>query len=390
MKKPENIEGDYLMKPLEGFRVLDLSQYIAGPYCSLLLETFGAEVVKIESPKGDDARSWPPIKEGFSGYFANYNGGKKSVTLDLKDTSDRAILFKLISKCDILIHNFTGHTREKLGMTYEDVVKYNDKIIYCNISGWGAEGPYKDRKGFDTIFQAVSGVTYLTGEQGRDPVKCGVPIGDVSGGMFAAMSILAAVVKKQQTGEGENIDLSMVDGLYNFLPVSAAFYSFNGKTPDRMGSGHVGKVPSQVFKCGDGKFAQISINDGQWGKLCDVLGIEEWRDSEFYSKNLNRLKCREEVVNRINEALSTMDRDTLAQKCFEAGVPCGEVKSIEDIEADPQAIFRNSIEKVDYGDVKMRFFNYPARFKDIDISVDRTIPGIGEHNEEIFSEWLGE
>lgn len=378
------------MKPLLGYRVLDLSQYIAGPYCSLLLETFGAEVVKVESPRGDDARTWPPIKDGFSGYFANYNGGKKSVALDLKVPEDREKLNRLISKCDILVHNFTARTRNKLQLDYENVSKYNDKIIYCNISGWGATGPYSDRKGFDTVFQAVAGVTNLTGEKDGEPIKCGVPIGDVSGGMFAAMSILAAVIKKQQTGEGENIDLSMVDGLYSFLPVSAAFYSFNGYTPQRMGSGHVGKVPSQVFRCGDGKYAHISINDGQWAKLCDVLGISEWRDSEFYSKNMNRLTKREEVVARINEALASMTREDLARKCFEAGVPCGEVNTIEDIENDPQAVFRNSIEKVQYGDVLMRFFNYPARFKDIDISVDRKIPEVGEHTDMIFETWLGE
>lgn len=378
------------MKPLSGIKVLDLTQYIAGPYCTMLLETFGAEVVKVENPRGDDARTWAPIRDGFSGYFANYNCGKKSVCLDMKDPEDRARLDKLIAKCDVLVHNFTGRTREKLKVGYEAVSAVNPRVIYCNISGWGATGPYKERKGFDTVFQAVAGITCLTGEKGGDPIKAGVPIGDVSGGMFAAMSILAALRERDLTGQGENIDLSMVEGLYNFLPVSMAFYSCNGRTPERMGSGHVGRVPSQVFKCGDGKFVHISLNDGQWGKFCDLMGMEDWRDDPFYKVGLNRVQARDEVVGRISGILAGMTREELSRRCFEQGVPCGEVNAIEDILADPQAAARGSIEQHSYGSVTMNFVNYPARFSGFDIKLDRTIPAVGEHTEQVFREWTGE
>ena len=372
------------MKPLKGIRVLDLTQYIAGPYCTMLLETFGAEIIKIENPKGDDARSWAPIRNGFSGYFANYNGGKKSVCLDLKSAEDRLKLDQLIKKCDIVVHNLTARTRDKLRLSYEQVAAINQSVIYCNISGWGANGPYKDRKGFDTVFQAVAGITCLTGERGGEPIKAGVPIADVSGGLFAALSIMVALRKRDKTGMGENIDLSMVEGLYNFLPVSMAFYSFNGHTPERMGSGHIGRVPSQVFKCGDGKYVHISLNDAQWGKFCDIMGMEDWRDDEFYKIGLNRVKAREKVVERIASILSGMTREELSKRCLEKGVPCGEVNAIEDILADPQVEYRKSIEQHQYGDVTMNFVNYPARFKDIDISIDRTIPEVGQHSREVF------
>ena len=378
------------MKPLEGIKVLDLSQYIAGPYCTMLLELFGAEVVKVENPKGDDARTWPPIKDGFSGYFANYNCGKKSICLDLKDPGDREKLDLLTAKCDVFVHNFTGRTREKLNMGYETISGINPKVIYCNISGWGATGPYKDRKGFDTVFQAVAGITCLTGERGGDPIKAGVPIGDVSGGMFAAMSILASLRQRDHTGKGDSIDLSMVEGLYNFLPVSMAFYSFNGHTPERMGSGHVGRVPSQVFQCGDGKFVHISLNDGQWGKFCELMGMEDWKDHEFYKVGLNRVKAREEVVSRISNILKGMTREDLSRKCFEAGVPCGEVNAIEDIIEDPQVLSRKAIEQASYGDITMNYVNYPARFRNYDIWLDRKIPAVGEHNKEVFDSWLKE
>ncbi|MDR1321050.1 MAG: CoA transferase [Gracilibacteraceae bacterium] len=376
------------MKPLRNIRVLDFSQYIAGPFCTALLGTFGAEVVKIENPKGDDARSWPPIKNGFSGYFANYNGGKKSVCLNFKDAADMETINQLTAKCDVLVHNFTASTRARLQMEYERIAAINPRIIYCNISGWGEDGPYKDRKGFDTVFQAVAGVTGLTGEQGGEPIKAGVPIGDVSGGLFAALSIMMALEKRRQTGEGENIDLSMVEGLYNFLSVSMAFYAFNGKAPERMGSGHVGRVPSQVFKCGDGKYVHISLNDGQWGKFCEIMGMDDWKEHEYYKVGLNRVESRQEVVTRISAVLSQMTLDSLSAKCLAAGVPCGEVNSLEDIERDPQAVFRHSLDYIDYDGVRMRFVNYPARFKDIDIRQDRHIPSIGEHTAAVLAEWL--
>jgi crotonobetainyl-CoA:carnitine CoA-transferase CaiB-like acyl-CoA transferase len=378
------------MKPLAGIRVLDLSQYIAGPYCTQILATFGAEVVKIESPGGDDARSWPPIKDGFSGYFANFNGGKKSLALDLKDAAGRAYLDRLIARADILVHNFTGRTRAKLNLDYDYVCSLNERLIYCNITGFGADGPYQDRKGFDTVFQAVAGVTNLTGEQGREPVKAGVPVGDISAGIYAALSIMAAIRNRDVNGKGECIDYAIVDGLLTFLSVSMAFYSFSGKTPERLGSGHVGRVPSQVFQCRDGKYVHLSINDGQWPLLCDILDLPDWRDDDFYKYNNNRITVREEIVGRLREKIGALDCAAFAGACMKKGVPCGEVNAIEDIEADPQIQWRKSIETVCYGDVTMRYANYPARYANIDTGLSRVIPQIGEHNEEIGRSWLNE
>ena len=379
------------VKPLSGIKILDLTSYIAGPYCTLLLSAFGAEVVKVESPLGDESRTWPPIKDGFSGYFANFHGGKKSFSLDLKQPESREVLNKLISKCDVFIHNYTGKTRRKLDMGYDTVARLNPNVIYCNISGFGASGPYEDRKGFDTIFQAMSGVTWLTGEKGGSPIKAGVPIGDVSGGLFAALSVMAAVHKRSLTGKGEYIDMALVDGLVNFLPVALSFYSFTGKSPARLGSQHPGRVPSATFLCADGKYVHISVTDGQWGRLCDILGIPEWREDEFYKLNNNRVKAREEVMAKISAAIGNFERADLVKQCMEQGIPCGEVFSIDEIENDPQIQFRNTIDKVQQDNgLLVRYANYPAKFKEMDVSLDRNVPKVGQHNEEVLKNWLGE
>lgn len=378
------------MKPLENIKILDLSSYIAGPYSTLLLSMLGATVVKVESPKGDDSRTWPPIRDGFSGYFANFNGGKKSFALDLKDPESRPVLDRLISKCDVFLHNFTGRTRRKLNMEYEAIAAVNPNVIYCNVSGFGADGPYGDRKGFDTIFQAVSGVTNLTGVKGGDPIKCGVPIGDVSGGVFTALSIMAALYQRQLTGKGEYIDLSLTDCLVNFLPVAMAFYSFNGVTPKRMGSEHPGRVPSSTFLCGDGRFVQISVTDGQWPRLCGILGLDDWGEHEFYKLNINRIQAREEVMARLGAQIKQKDSRALEKECMEAGIPCGVVNDIEGLIGDPQIQYRRTIDSEQFGEVLMRFANFPARFHGIDTGISRRVPGVGEHNEEVLRTWLSE
>jgi len=374
------------MKPLAGVRVLDFSRYIAGPYCATLLAQFGAEVIKIEAPGvGDECRTWPPLKEGHSGYFASVNRGKKSLTLNIKSPEGKKVIAQLVKESDVLLHNFTAGVCKKLELDYEIISQLNPQLIYCSISGFGAEGPYRNRKGFDTIFQAMGGVTGLTGAEDGEPVKAGVPLADVSSGIFGALSIVTALYNRTKNGKGEYIDLALLDSLLNFLPVALSFYSINGEPPKRMGSQHPGRVPSAAFRCSDGKYVHISVTDAQWKSLCEILELHDLLEDERFDRNEDRVELRNIVMAKLSRAILGVSRPELVAKCQEKGIPCGEILSLDEVEADEQIKFRKSFGEFETAGIgKMKYARYPARFKEIDTDLKRFTPQVGEDTEEIL------
>lgn len=375
------------MKPLAGVRVLDFSRYIAGPYCATLLAQFGAEVIKIETPGvGDECRTWPPLKNGESGYFASMNRGKKSLTLNIKSPEGKKIVAQLVKESSVLLHNFTAGVCKKLEMDYETISRLNPQIIYCSVSGFGAEGPYRDRKGFDTIFQAMGGITGLTGEENGEPVKAGVPIADVSSGIFSALSIITALYNRTNTGKGECIDIALLDSVLNFLPVALSFYSINGEPPRKMGSQHPGRVPSAAFKCADGKYAHISVTDAQWKSLCEVLNLQDLLADERFALNENRVEMRQTVMEILSKAIARVTRKELVSKCLSKGIPCGEIMTLDEIEQDEHIVFRKSIGEYETPGIgRMKYARYPARFKEIDTELQRFTPRVGEDTDEVLT-----
>lgn len=378
------------MKPLDGIRVLDMSRYIAGPYGALLLAQFGAEVIKIEPPDvGDECRTWEPVKNGFSGYFSSNNRGKKSFSLNLKNPESRKVLDDLIAKSDVFLHNYTDSVCRKFKMQYSEISKINPQIIYCGVSGFGEQGPYKDRKGFDTIFQAMGGLTWLTGEKEGEPIKAGAPVADVSSGIFSALSIITALYNRQKTGCGEKIDMALVSSLINFLPVALAFYSLTGESPVRMGSEHMGRVPSAVFKCKTDDYVHISVTDPQWRALVDILKISEFAQDNYYDLNNNRLAKRDYVMEMLQNAIRDMPRSELVEKCMQKGIPCGEVLSIDEVVEDQQIKFRESVGRMPTEEVgEFLYAKYPAKFSNIDTEMVQDVPKLGEHTEDILRNML--
>ncbi|MGG1663691.1 CaiB/BaiF CoA transferase family protein [Brevibacillus sp. NRS-1366] len=379
------------MKPLQGIRVLDFSRYIAGPMCTMYLAEWGAEVLKVEDPGvGDDSRTWAPIKDNVSGYFSAFNRSKKSITLDLKKEEARPIIHALLEQSEVVVCNFSPGVTKRLGIDYETLSEIKPDVIYCDISGFGQEGPYRKQKGFDTIFQAMGGMMALTGTGNGEPVKAGVPIGDYSGAFFATMSILASLFQRERTGRGEYIDLALYDCVVNLLPLAMAFYNFTGKMPEPKGTEHPGRVPSSAYRTKDGKYVQISVTDAQWFKFCNAMGIDnEMANDDRFSTNAQRLRNRQEAMRLIQSAIALYEQKAIVERCAEAGIPCGPVNRLEDIVQDTQLKYRGMFRTIEHELLgELHYLNFPAKFKSGGYQVVSRPPQLGEHTEVVFREVL--
>jgi len=383
--------------PLEGIRVLDFTRYIAGPLCTMYLAEWGADVIKIETPgTGDDTRSWEPIRDGLSGYYASFNRSKRSMTLNLKHPRAASVLEPLVRKSDVVVCNFSPGVAEKLGIDYATLRQWKDDLIYCDISGFGQTGPYRQRKGFDTIFQAMGGLMTLTGTGDGQPVKVGVPIGDYAGAFHATMSILVSLFKRERTGRGEYIDLSIFESVVSLLPLALAFLQFRGQAPKPRGTEHPGRVPSSAFATKDGGYVQVSVTDAQWFDFCRVVGIpDEVARDEKYATNAARLKHRQEVLAIIGEAVSRWNTKDLTARCMEAGIPCGEVNRLEDVLKDPQLAERDTFARFSdpfyvNGETgkPYRYIRYPSIFSGRRVEARGAPPKLGEHTEQVLRELL--
>ena len=284
------------MKALEGIRVLDLTRALAGPFCTLMLGDHGADVIKIELPgSGDDTRTWgPPFIGEESAYFLSINRNKRSLTLNFKDPQAKEIFLQLAAKADVVVENFTPGVMHRFGLDYEIVKATNPKIIYCSISGFGQTGPYKDRPAYDQIMQGISGVMSITGEPEGEPQKVGIAITDIGAGMWSAFAIMSAVFHRDQHGEGQAIDVSMMDAQVAWLTYQAAFYFANGQPPKRLGAAHPTLVPYQAFMCKDGKYVNVAVGSERiWERFCQGIGRQDLKDHPDYAVNGDRVRNRD-------------------------------------------------------------------------------------------------
>jgi len=378
-----------MVRPLEGIKVLDLSRALAGPYCTMMLADMGAEVIKIEMPeRGDDSRAWgPPFVEGESAYFISVNRNKKSITLNLKKDKSVEIIHRLIKQSDVLIENFRPGTMEKLSLSYDEVKEINPKIIYCSISGFGQDGPYRLLPGMDQVLQGMGGLMSITGEPDGPPIKVGVAVADIAGGMFAAYGIVIALFNRETGGKGQMIDLSLLDCQVAWLTYRAGSFFASGEIPKPLGSGHPVIVPYQAFKAKDVYINVAAGNDQLWQKFCKAIGLENVMNEQRFATNAMRVKNREEIIEIIGDVICTKKADEWLKILTEAGVPCGPIYNMDKIFSDPQVLHREMVKELEHPTAgKVKVTGIPIKLSNTPGEILKAPPILGQHTKEILSE----
>src|SRR5215468_401909 len=386
--------------PLSHIRVLDLSRIMAGPWAGQILADLGADVVKVERPgAGDDTRGWgPPFlkdKAGHdtkdAGYFLAVNRGKRSIVLDLASAEGQRIVRTLAARADIVLENFKAGTLAKYGLSRDDLAAVNPGLIYCSITGFGLSGPRRDQAAYDFMIQGMSGLMSVTGEAdgkpGGGPQKVGVPIVDIMTGMYGAIAVLAALARRNESGEGEHIDIGMLDVGLSFLANQAMNSLLSGKPARRSGNAHPNIQPQDVFQARDGYLVLAVGNDDQFARFCDVLERSDLARDERFKTNASRVRNNAILTPLLTEILATRDRAHWVAGCDRAGVPCGPINTIPEAFADPQARHRGMLIDIAHaiaGTVPQ--VASPMRFKNAPLRHDRPPPLLGEHTEEILRE----
>jgi len=337
-----------LSGPLSGIRVVDLTRVLAGPFCTMMLAEQGAEIIKVETPKGgDDARHIGPFVDGRSGYFMSINRGKKSIALDLKDATDRAHFETLLETADILVENYRGGTMEKLGYGWDDLRARYPRLIYCAISGFGHTGPYATRPAYDMIVQAMGGILSVTGYPGDPPARVGVSIGDLVAGIYGAGAFQGAGFHRERTGETQKLDIAMLDCQVSLLENAIAQTHVNGSPPGPLGARHPAIAPFGMFAARDGYLAIAAGNDSLFATLCETLGIEALLADPRFASNPKRMENVDALTAAMNASLAGATSANWFAKLEAAGVPCGPINSVADVMADPQVNARNMIVQID-------------------------------------------
>lgn len=381
-------EGVNAERPLAGVRVLDLTRVFSGPFSTMMLAELGAEVVKVEHPDGgDETREWPPFLKDQSGYFFALNRSKRSVAVNLRDPRGQAVLHRLVAGVDVVVENFTPGVVERLAADYPTLRAVNPRLIYCSITGYGQDGPYRVRKAYDPVVQAQSGVMGLTGYPDGPPAKCGIPVGDIAPGMYAALSIVSALYWRKRSGEGQYIDIAMLDCGVAWLTVQAAIYLGSGEVPRRMGSEHPGRVPTAVFLAADGRYIHIACNDAQWPQLCTLLDLVDIGRDARYAKTRQRTECRQELMPRLQAALLQRSASEWDDLLSGAGIPCGIVYDLGEVFANPQTMARGVLSHFEFpGLGAVRAVRLPIRYETLETGIKSRPPVLGEHSQEVLRE----
>src|SRR5205807_5697765 len=324
--------------PLEGLRVMDLTQDFAGPFCTMILSDLGAEVIKIEKPgTGDETRAWgPPFIDGISYYFLSLNRGKKSVVLDLKTREAQSIVQKLVVDADIFVESSRPGQMARFNLDHQRLRRLNKALVYASISSFGQTGPYRDRLGYDLIAFAMSGIMATTGETGRPPIRMSVPVADIAAGHYASTAILAALSRRLVTGRGDYIDLSLQDSIVSWLTYQASYYFATGREPQRLGSAHPSIVPYEAFRCEDRDLVLAVGNDHQWKNFCHVTGLERLITDRRFSTNPARVKNRHLLIPVLQQMFRRKKAKEWHRILVQAQVPATPVFNIRDVARDPQ------------------------------------------------------
>ncbi|OZI53258.1 CaiB/BaiF CoA transferase family protein [Bordetella genomosp. 4] len=382
------------MRPLEGITILDLSRVLACPFASMILAELGAEVIKVEQPKtGDETRSFEPMVQGdaaaVSAYYLAFNRSKRSITVNLRSPQGQDIVRQLAAQADVVLENFPVGTLGKYGLAYAALRAVNERLVYVSCTGFGMTGPYANRKGYDTVFQAMAGIMSLTGERGGGPVKPGLPVADLSSGLWVTIAVLAGLTGRDKTGKGSHVDFSMFDGQVGLLSLAAARWFALGEVPERLGTEHPGRIPSAAFVCGDGKWVQITGSDQHWAPLCNLLGLEDWASDAELAKNAGRLARREEVMAGLQAAISRLDRDELCRRCDAVGVPAGPILQVDEVLSNEHVAARGMVVEYPHPQIgRFHGLKIPFRFDGFDDPSVTRPPMLGEHTHDILHEKL--
>ncbi len=382
------------MRPLDHVTILDLSRVLACPFASMILAELGATVIKIEEPdRGDETRGFEPFvaRNGASesAYYFACNRGKQSVTVNLRTAEGQEIVRDLARQADILVENFPVGTLARYGLDYAAIRAVNAGIVYVSCTGFGQSGPLARRKGYDTIFQAMGGIMSLTGERGGPPVKPGLPVADLTSGLWVAIAILAGLAGRTAQGRGCHIDFSMLDGQIALLTLAAARYFALGEVPPRLGTEHPGRVPSASFLCADGGYLHITASDQHWLPLCRALGLDAWGSDAELCSNSGRLKRRGEVMARLTAAIAARPRDDVASALDRAGVPQGPIRTVDEILSDEHVAARELVQEFTHPAVgEFPALRLPFKLDGWDDPTVQCPPLLGEHTERVLSEQL--
>ena len=388
--------------PLSGIRVLELARILAGPWAGQLLADLGADVVKVERSKsGDDTRAWgPPFVEGAdgsnlgAGYYHSCNRGKRDVVADFETPEGQKIVRQLARHADVLIENFKLGGLKKYGLDYDSLKQINPKLIYCSITGFGQNGPYAARPGYDFLVQGMGGLMSITGPIEGPPYKAGIAVADVFTGLYSTIAIQAALFRRERTGEGAFIDCCLINSLIGIMGNQALFYLISGKEPPRMGNAHATVIPYDVFKAADGNFIIASGNDAQFQRLMRLLGRPELAEDARFLENKDRIANRVELTRILNGLTSKFSRADLIAKCEAAGVPAGPINTLSEVFADPQVIARQM--RIDRPNKRAKGGTTPGLRTPITIdgvhaAAPLPAPALGEHTRDVLSDpaWGG-
>jgi formyl-CoA transferase/CoA:oxalate CoA-transferase len=378
--------------PLDGVRVIDLTRILAGPYCTQALADAGADVVKIEEPgKGDDTRGWgPPFVNDQAVYFLSVNRGKRGVTLNLKAPGGREILWRLLETADVLIENFRPGTLDRLGFSWEELRRRNGRLVYASVSGYGPDGPWGGRPGYDAVIQGEGGLMSLTGSPDGPPFRVGASIADVLAGMTAFQGIVLALLRRQRTGEGGRVDVSLLESLLPTFAYHASTYLLTGKVPGRLGNRHPSLAPYETFDASDGPVVLAVGSEGLWRAFCDSMGEPELAVDSRFGTNALRVSNYEALRAHLAARLKTRKVDEWLSLWEAAGIPCGRVRTVAEALELPQVAARGLLVDVEHPVAGPgRYVGSPIHLSEAGRSSRRPPPALGQHTDEVLSERLG-
>jgi crotonobetainyl-CoA:carnitine CoA-transferase CaiB-like acyl-CoA transferase len=370
---------------LDHLLVLDLTSHLSGPYCCMLLADHGAEVIKIEPPKGDSARGMPPFVNGESAPFMTWNRNKRSVVMDLKQPGDKAALFDLIDRADIIVENYRPGVLKRLGLGWDVLHARNKRIILASISGFGQTGPYSSRGGFDLITQAMSGLMSTNGPADGPPFRLPIAISDVTAGMFLAFGVLAAVEARHRTGEGQHVETSLFEAATSLAVYESAHYFATGTCPERIGQAHRGSSPYQVFQTADGYITLGASQQKFFVDLCDLVGLPELKDDPRFGSNANRVAHNDELVALLAAPIAKKPSAHWLAGLEALGIPAGPVQTYDQVYTDPQILAREMVVETDHPVTgKFKTMGVTVKLSATPGSVRRAAPRLGEHTDEVL------
>jgi formyl-CoA transferase len=387
------------MQPLEGLRIVDLTRALAGPFCTMMLGDLGADVIKVERPfHGDESRGWGPpfIGEpygpypGESAYFLAANRNKRSLTVNLKSPDGQQIVHQLAAHADALVENFRTGTLDEIGLGYEALHEVNPRLVYCSISGYGRTGPYADRPGYDFVIQAEGGMMGITGPPEGPPCRVGIPIVDITAGMFAATAILAALRARDLTAGGQLIDISLLDSQAALLTNVASNYLIGGEPPRRLGNAHPNITPYEAFRARDRWFALAAANNRQWSALCRAIDRPELAADPRFADNGARVAHRAELRVLLDEAFQAREAGDWLVALREAGLPCGPINTVPEVFSHPQAQAREMVLETEHPTAgRLHFPGFPYKLSETPAGLCQPPPRLGQHTEQVLTGLLG-